>query len=210
LGCAAVSVDNCRTRRRRPQENGFVRRRAAGGRWKAVRPWCRSGLRGGGSPRIARIALEERGMLLKWLGVLLMVIVVSTALWASDKITYEGERTIHTVRCEQGAWEERRCTGRMVAGDRYRFRASKSRQEVIYWIVGSARPSGKFTSCKVRDRGNWKCDEATGQPPTITREMVNDRPTRDSGGTTVPFHAVPKWQWWILDAGIHLTTPAVY
>lgn len=149
-------------------------------------------------------------MALKWLGTLLLVVVLSTLLWASDRITYEGERTIHTVRCEQGAWEGSRCSGRLAAGERYRFRASRSRQEVLYWIVGSAKPSGRYTACKVKDRGNWKCEIAADQPPTITHEMANDRPVRDDGATAVPFHAVPKWQWWLLDAGIHLSSRAAY
>jgi hypothetical protein len=180
------------------------------GRGKAARAWRQSGFGDDESPRVVRIAMEDQRMLFKWLGVVLAVLVVATALWASDKITYEGERTIHTVRCEQGVWEGRRCTGRLVAGDRYRFRASKSRQEVLYWVVGSASPSGKYTNCTVRDRGNWKCEEAAGQPPTVTREMVNDRPARDGSGTTLPFHAVPKWQWWILDAGIPVLRGAAY
>lgn len=149
-------------------------------------------------------------MALKWLGFLLVVAIVSTLLWASDRITYEGERTIHSVRCEKGAWEGWRCTGTLVAGERYRFRASKSRQEVLYWIVGSAKPSGKYTNCKVKDRGNWKCETAAGDPPTITREMANDRPVRDEAGTMLQFHAVPKWQWWILDAGIHVVHQASF
>jgi hypothetical protein len=167
-------------------------------------------LSGGHSPRTLPVATEELPMWLKWAGVLLMVIVVSGALWASDKITYQGERTIYTVRCEQGVWEGWRCTGRLAAGDRYRFKASRSRQEVLYWTVASAQPSGRFTNCKVKDRGNWKCEAAADQPPTITHEMVNDRPTRDGDGKALPFHAVSKWQWWMLDAGIHLTRRATY
>jgi hypothetical protein len=98
----------------------------------------------------------------------------------------------------------------MVAGDRYRFRASVSKQEVLFWVVGSSDPSGKYSRCKVKDRGNWACDENAGQPPTITRAMVNGRPQRDDGGLNVPFHAVPKWVWWVLDAGLHVYSKAGY
>jgi hypothetical protein len=98
----------------------------------------------------------------------------------------------------------------MVAGDRYRFRASKSKQEVLYWVVGSAAPSGRYAQCKVEDRGNWACPENAGQPPTITHEMVNGRPLRDRSGRDLPFHAVPKWVWWVLDAGIHVYNKAGY
>jgi hypothetical protein len=27
----------------------------------------------------------------------------------------------------------------------------------------------------------------------------------DFGGTTLPIHAVPKWQWWLLDVGVPVT-----
>jgi hypothetical protein len=149
-------------------------------------------------------------MALKWFAGLLVVAVLVIGAWASDKISYEGERTIYSVRCEQGVWEGWRCTGKLVAGDRYRFRASKSRQEVLYWIVGSSAPSGKYTDCKVVDRGNWTCAKAIGQIPTITHEMVNGYPTRVEGAATLPFHAVSKWQWWLLDVGLHVTSSATY
>jgi hypothetical protein len=149
-------------------------------------------------------------MALKWLAALFVVTILVVLIWASDKISYEGERTVYSVRCEHGAWEGWRCNGRLVAGERYRFRASKSRQEVLYWIVGSSAPSGKYTDCKVVDRGNWTCAEAIGEVPTITHEMVKGRPTRVESGTALPFHAVHKWQWWLLDVGIHPTSNAIY
>ena len=149
-------------------------------------------------------------MAAKWMAIVLVVAAVVTVLWASDKITYEGERTIYTVRCERGGWEGLSCRGTMVAGDRYRFKASVSKQEVLYWVVGSAEPSGKYAQCKVKDRGNWTCTDNVGQSPTITREMVNGRPKRDTDGAHVPFHAVPKWVWWVLDAGIHVYSKAGY
>lgn len=149
-------------------------------------------------------------MAAKWMAIVLVVAAIVTVLWASDKITYEGERTIYTVRCERGGWEGLLCRGTMVAGDRYRFRASVSKQEVLYWVVGSAEPSGKYPQCKVKDRGNWTCADNVGQPPTITREMVNGRPKRETDGPYVPFRAVPKWVWWVLDAGIHVYRKAGY
>ena len=149
-------------------------------------------------------------MAMKWILVLLALLVLGVVFWASDRITYEGERTIYTVGCEGGTWNGLRCTGTMVAGDRYRFKASVSKQEVLFWIVSSPQPSGKYGKCKVKDRGNWSCEVVPGESSSITREMVNGRPTRDANDTTPPFHAVPKWEWWILDAGLHPYTRAGY
>ncbi len=144
----------------------------------------------------------------KWLALSFTLLVLAIMIWSSDKISYEGERTVYSVRCEQGLWEGWRCTGRLAAGDRYRFRASRSRQEVLYWTVGSSGASGKFADCTVVDRGNWKCTKVAGQLPTITHEMVKGHPTRDEVGALLPFHAVPKWQWWLLDAGVPVTNHA--
>lgn len=146
----------------------------------------------------------------KWVAGLLVVICLAVVLWASDRITYEGERTVYTVRCDQGEWEGLLCRGTMVASDRHRFKASVSKQEVLYWVVGSPSPSGKFGQCKVKDRGNWSCVEHAGGPPTITHEMVNGRPKRDETIGELPFHAVPKWVWWVLDAGVHVYNKAGY
>ena len=126
----------------------------------------------------------------KWAIAAIVVIALGVALWASDKITYEGERTIYTVRCEQGNWEGLACKGTMVAGDRYRFRASVSKQEVLYWVVGSSQPSGKFSQCQVKDRGNWECDEAHG-PAAHDHALDDERPPEARGRRRTAFRSTP-------------------
>jgi hypothetical protein len=136
--------------------------------------------------------------------------VLSAVTWASDRITFQGERTIHTVDCVQGVWVGLRCTGTLMAGDRYRYRSLKTRREIIFWIAGSPQPSGKYTDCTVKDRGNWLCKESLDKAPSITHEMVNDQAKRDPNGHTLPFHAVPKWKWWLLHAGLTVFHEASY
>jgi hypothetical protein len=134
-----------------------------------------------------------------------IVIVVSLAafIWASDRITLEGERTIYTVGCEQGVWDGLRCTGRITAGDRYRFRASRSRHEIVYWIAGSPKPSGKYNDCDVTDRDRWSCKAGPGDLPTIAHELQDGKPVQRAASPDLPFHAVHKWKWWAMDMGIH-------
>ena len=139
-----------------------------------------------------------------------LVAVIGLIFWASDQITLQGERTIYTANCDGGRWEGLRCTGTMVAGDRYRYRASHSRHEVIYWKVGSPAPSGKYTDCDVRNRGNWSCNAELGASPSITQAMANDQATHGSPGLTVPFHALPKWKWWLLHFGLRMFDEAAY
>jgi hypothetical protein len=136
--------------------------------------------------------------------------VLAIGIWASDRITLQGERTIHTVACEGGAWDGLRCTGHLVAADRYRFRSSHARNEVLYWIAGSKAPSGKFTDCRVQDRDNWTCNVESGQPPSIAHELSGGRPTSHLNGIDASFHAVSKGKWWALSSGILAFTDADY
>lgn len=136
--------------------------------------------------------------------------VFAAMIWVSDKVTLEGERTVYAVECVDGGWSDLRCTGKLKAGPQYRFRASKTRQEVVFWIAGSRDPSGKYTDCQVKDRGNWTCNMRVEQPRSITYEMVDDRPTRGGSGLTLPFHAVLKWKWWALNIGVPGFSEASY
>jgi hypothetical protein len=140
--------------------------------------------------------------------VVALVVVLSVAVWASDRISYDGERTIYTVHCENGAWDGLRCNGKLTAAERYRFRASKSKQEVLYWIVGSPVPSGKYTNCAVKDRGNWSCKVGIDQPPTIAFAIIDDRPISTDTGPVLPFYAVRKWKWWLLRVGVRISNKA--
>ena len=144
-------------------------------------------------------------------GILFAVAALSAfglLIWASDHITMQGERTIYTVKCEGGKWEGTRCTGRLVPAQRYGFRASPARGEVIYWIRGSAQPSGKLSGCKVVDRDNWSCTMAADQTPVAAFEMKKGRPTRADDPRVIAFREVPKWKWWLMDAGVGLFSEA--
>lgn len=140
----------------------------------------------------------------RWIAIGLPAIALGTLIWSSDKISYDGERTIYTVACQDGRWEGSHCTGRLKPAERYRFRASKSRQEVLYWTVGASTPAGKYTDCIVKDRGNWSCKNTSDRPEAITHEMVGGVPA-DNNGPNPRFYAVPKWKWWLLRAGIYLS-----
>jgi hypothetical protein len=137
-----------------------------------------------------------------WICLVLGFAFFAILLWAGDQVTLQGERTIYTVTCAGGVWDGLRCTGRLVAGDRYRFRSSRARNEVIYWIAGSTAPSGKYTDCQVKDRDNWTCNASPGQPPSIAHELSHGKPTLRGAGLVVTFRAVSKWKWWALAWGI--------
>ena len=139
---------------------------------------------------------------------LVIVVGLGIFIWASDRVTLEGERTVYTVNCEQGVWEGLHCTGRITAGDRHRFRSSRSRREIVYWIAGSSSPSGKFTDCQIVDRDQWTCQAQAGEVPTITHEMSDARPGHHLEGSDSPFHAVNKWKWWALHWGLPLFSNA--
>ena len=141
--------------------------------------------------------------------VLVVVVGMGIFIWASDRVTLEGERTVYTATCE-GVWVGLHCTGRLTAGDRYRFRSSRSRNEIVYWIAGSKSPSGKFTECQITDRDQWDCAALIGEVPTITHQMNDGRPSQHLGGIDIPFHAVNKWKWWAMHWGLHMFSNADY
>jgi hypothetical protein len=137
-----------------------------------------------------------------------VAVALGVFIWASDRVTLEGERTVYTVNCEQGVWNDLECTGRVTAGDRHRFRSSRSRREIVYWIAGSPSASGKFTDCEITDRDRWTCQSRVGDRPTITHEISDGRPVKSLDGIDVPFHAVTKWKWWALHWGIPVVNKA--
>lgn len=118
--------------------------------------------------------------------------------WLNDFITLQGERTIYTVECEGGSWNGDACTGRLLAGTRYRFRALRIHDEVLFWRVGVKEESGRLTDCVIQDGRNWRCPLTTGAARSITLIMDHGEAVPGAAGTTLPFHPVPKWRWLFL------------
>jgi hypothetical protein len=143
-----------------------------------------------------------------WLLCLLVLSALGVFAWAADFVTLQGERTVYTADCEQGIWRAKRCSGKLVAGNRHRFRALKAHQEVLFWTVGSKEPSGKFTDCVVKDGRNWSCKVSPETPRAIAREMALGKPVPDPAGLTRVVHPVPKWRWILLRYGITLGNEA--
>jgi hypothetical protein len=143
-----------------------------------------------------------------WLAVIAVLATVVVLLWASDKITLEGERTVYTARCQDGAWQGAHCGGRLVAAERYRFRALKPHGEVVFWTVGASAPSGKFADCEITDGRNWTCKPNAEAARTITLQMAKGVPVADASGRTKGFHAIEKWRWVLLKWGVPVGSTA--
>jgi hypothetical protein len=133
----------------------------------------------------------------------LLIIVLGFMGWVTDGITPNGERTAYTAACQDGNWQGTNCTGTLVAGDRFRFRALKAHREVLFWTVGSTtEPTGRFSDCEIQDGRNWNCKPSADFPRTITREMVHGCPVKDSTGQARSFHQVSKGRWFLLKFGV--------
>jgi hypothetical protein len=137
-----------------------------------------------------------------WGIVLALLAALGLFMWSVDYVTLEGEWTIYTVRCHGGNWANDRCTGELQPGERYRFRALKSKGEVVFWIVGSAEPSGKLAPCVIKDRSNWTCTANADAARSIALEMRKGRPVPPSLGEHPALHTVAKWRWFLLRVGI--------
>jgi hypothetical protein len=143
-----------------------------------------------------------------WFFVLACLTALAVFLWASDKITLEGERTVYTVDCHAGFWEGAHCSGKLEAVERFRFRALKPHREVIFWTVGASDPSGKFSDCDIKDGRNWVCRPTADAKRTITLQMKKGEPVLDASGQGRLFHAIAKWRWYLLHIGVPVGSDA--
>ena len=145
-----------------------------------------------------------------WALVIAILAALGFAAWASDFVTLQGERTIYTVDCAGGVWQGDRCSGRVAAGERYRYRALKPHGEVIFWTVGSKEPSGKFGECTIQDGRNWVCKACPDAARSITLQMAHGVPVGGAQNVTRPYRAVSKWRWLLLQRGFttDLAVPA--
>jgi hypothetical protein len=139
----------------------------------------------------------------RWSYVLWLVpIALVGGAWVTDAITMQGERTVYTAHCHGGTWDGGRCKGKLVAGDRYRYRALKARGEVLFWLVGSPEPSGKFTGCQIQDGRNWTCPANADAARSVTIAMARGAPVPSQSAVTRPYHAISKATWVLLDYGL--------
>ena len=136
------------------------------------------------------------------LTILAVVTLLVVLGWLHDFITLDGAKTVYTARCANGDWRGSVCTGTMQAGDRYRFRALKPHNEVIFWIAGAAEPSGKLTPCAIENAKQWTCKAGPDSGRTITHEMRFGHAVPDPKGQARPFHPISKLKWLMLGSGI--------
>ena len=120
--------------------------------------------------------------------------------WLHDFVTLGGGRTVYAVDCADGVWHGATCTGRLVAGDRYRFKVLAAHGEVLYWTAGSKTPSGKLSDCVIVNAREWACRRAPGQPQPITHAMKNGHAAA-MGAQAPTRHSVEKWKWLMLKQG---------
>ena len=141
-------------------------------------------------------------MIRVWLLVLFVLGLVGVLGWATDFVNLQGERTIYTAECKAGEWQGKHCSGTLAPGDRHRFRALKAHGEVLFWVLASSAPSGKFERCDIKDGRNWNCPPSPDTPRAIARALAMGQPVPDPNGRTLAFHPISKWRWMLLDSGI--------
>lgn len=141
---------------------------------------------------------------------LAIALMLALWMWMTDFITVQGERTIYTVSCQGGEWRGLECTGKLVAGDRYRFRALRLRSEVLFWRPREPEPSGRFGECRISDGRNWICPASPDAVRSITLAMDHGRAVHDTSGRARAFHGATKWRWLLLDWGLYGGSSADY
>ena len=144
---------------------------------------------------VAHPAMHHHSWRTTFIGLFALLAVAGLFAWLNDFITLQGERTIYTAECEGGRWNGEACTGRVLAGARFRFRALRPHKEVLFWRAGSTEPSGRLFECDIQDGRNWRCPPGTDSTRSITLVMDHGEAVPGPAGATLPFHAVPKWEW---------------
>lgn len=136
--------------------------------------------------------------------ILAVAVFLGVVAWLHDFITPEGAKTVYTANCANGQWQGAICTGTLRAGDRYRFRTLKPHSEVLFWVAGSAEPSGKLAPCVIENAKQWVCKRSADSARTITHEMKFGHPVAEPQGPARAFHPVAKWKWLLLDRGVSI------
>jgi len=139
----------------------------------------------------------------------LVLCVMGFAAWVTDSITLEGERTVYTAACDQGSWRGDECSAKLVAAQRYRFRALKAHAEVLFWTVGDSQPSGKYDNCVIQGGRDWKCPPNADAARTITHEMARGLPVPDPRVHPLAYHQIQKWKWGLLRLGFPVGNSAM-
>lgn len=133
-------------------------------------------------------------------------LILAAAIWSTDSVTLQNERTIYTADCIKGVWQSNKCSGEMLAGSRYRYRALKARSEVIFWIAGSNEPSRKLVNCKISDGRNWSCPILNNDAGnSVTLGMKHGVAVSNPEWPTRPLHPVSKMFWYMLNMGLRLS-----
>jgi hypothetical protein len=136
------------------------------------------------------------------IGMGVMLILLALYAWIVDFVTLEGEYTIYTADCAEGAWVGHLCSGLLRPGDRFRFRATRAHREVRFWTAGAPEAAGVLSNCEISSGRSWSCPADAHTDQTITLQMVQGRPVADAQHQTRPFHSISKLRWLLLRAGI--------
>ena len=135
-----------------------------------------------------------------WLTYGLVLVFLAIFGWGSDFFSPKGERTLYTARCLSGHWEDGRCTGRLAASGRIRYKVQRSHNEVSYRAVGASSPAGHLTRCSISNGRNWMCSEDTEPNGSITLGLTNGKPDQSVPEHTRDERCVSKWTWFRLRA----------
>ena len=136
-----------------------------------------------------------------WLWTAALCLAGVLAIWLSGAITLQGQWTLYTARCSSGQWDGDRCTGRLVAAERWHFDAKKAIGEVDYKTLGRESRNGRLSQCLIEDGRDWACEQVASGTPPITNRLVRGSPVGRLN-TTDGVRPVPKWRWLALSASV--------
>lgn len=135
--------------------------------------------------------------------VVMIGVVLGSVIWASGKLSLQGERTVYTAACVGATWEGLRCSGHLVPAERYRFHVDQARSEVRFRLVGGSSGWHTMRGCRVSDAMNWACPGSSEAGDPIATEMSAGRPVAAGATRSAEnLRAITKWRWYTLRWGI--------
>lgn len=127
-------------------------------------------------PHLTVPAARRAGRLGWWLLALLGLTPVAVTGWLNDAVTLEDHWSLYTARWVGGQWQEHRCTGTLLAAERFDYTASTVSQSVQVRVDGAPLRQAVLRGCQVVDGRNWSCPLAP-EPATFAFAIQKGLPT---------------------------------
>ena len=121
-------------------------------------------------------------------------LIMTSILFLQGCSNLSSEVTVYGLKCP-GTVANDRCDKKLERFSRTTFKASESRQDVMYWSPGIIEVPTRLPQCVVRNSKTWSCWDNEHSAQLV---MVGGKfGFLGEWAKTTNIIYVPSWQWWI-------------